>query len=118
MVCSQHTCVIPLYNTTYKWPFIWNAKKGGMEMFEEKTFDTILDEMLSMIPDNVDRREGSMIYDALAPCAFRLAEAYAALTELSDALLPTKAKGDYLEALGTLWNVRREPATYAKFYLK
>lgn len=87
-------------------------------MFEEKTFDTILDEMLSMIPDNVDRREGSMIYDALAPCAFRLAEAYAALTELSDALLPTKAKGDYLEALGALWNVRREPATYAKLYLK
>ena len=31
------------------------------------TFETILEQMLSAVPDTVDKREGSIIYDALAP---------------------------------------------------
>ena len=33
-------------------------------MFEEKTYENILDDMLENVPSNVDTREGSVIYDA------------------------------------------------------
>ena len=48
-------------------------------MFEEKTFEVILNEALEQVPNDVDKREGSIIYDALAPTALKLAEAYSLL---------------------------------------
>lgn len=40
-------------------------------------FETILQRMLDRVPDTFDKREGSVIYDALAPAAYELAVAYA-----------------------------------------
>ena len=34
---------------------------------DEMTFDYIMNRMLESVPDTVDKREGSIIYDALAP---------------------------------------------------
>lgn len=45
-------------------------------MFEHMTFDFILGQMLDRVPNDVDKREGSIIYDALAPTAMELAETY------------------------------------------
>lgn len=45
-------------------------------IFEKYTFEYLLNELLSHVPDNVDKREGSIIYDALAPVAVKLAETY------------------------------------------
>ena len=45
-------------------------------MFEEKTYDNILDGLLSKVPADIDKREGSIIYDALAPVAAELTQAY------------------------------------------
>lgn len=45
-------------------------------MFESNTYEKILGDMLTYIPDSFDKREGSIIYDALAPAAIKLAEAY------------------------------------------
>ncbi len=41
-------------------------------MFEEYTFENILMRMLNRVSDQVDKREGSVIYDALAPAAVEL----------------------------------------------
>lgn len=41
-------------------------------MFEEYTFENILARMLERVPGDVDKREGSVIYDALAPAAVEL----------------------------------------------
>ncbi len=41
-------------------------------MFEEYTFETILNRMLDRVSTDVDKREGSVIYDALAPAAVEL----------------------------------------------
>ena len=51
-------------------------------MFEEKTAAAILAEMLDGIPAQVDKREGSIIYDALAPAAAEIAQLYVALGAL------------------------------------
>ena len=48
-------------------------------MFEQFGFETILDRMMSNVSDSLDKREGSVIYDALAPAALELANYYAAL---------------------------------------
>ena len=37
-----------------------------------QTYKEILQGMLDKVPGNVDKREGSIIYDALAPCAYFL----------------------------------------------
>lgn len=45
-------------------------------MFESMTFENILKSMLSNVPLSFDKREGSIIYDALAPAAAELAQLY------------------------------------------
>ncbi len=48
-------------------------------MFENVTFEAILEAMLDRVPNTLDKREGSIIYDALAPAAAELQNAYIAL---------------------------------------
>lgn len=45
-------------------------------MFEDMTFDVIINRMLDRISDDLDKREGSIIYDALAPAAAELQQLY------------------------------------------
>lgn len=45
-------------------------------MYESQTYEVILARMLATVPDSMDKREGSIIYDALAPAAFELAQTY------------------------------------------
>ena len=48
-------------------------------MYEEQTFENIMKRMLSKTPKNVDIREASLVYDALAPAAMELESVYIAL---------------------------------------
>lgn len=45
-------------------------------MYEDMTFEYILKRMLSRVPAGIDKREGSVIYDALAPAAAELSQMY------------------------------------------
>ena len=45
-------------------------------MYEKMTYESILQKMLNMVSDDVDKREGSIIYDALAPAAYFLADQF------------------------------------------
>lgn len=51
---------------------------------DQMTFEFILDRMLDRVPDTVDKREGSIIYDALAPAAAELAKTYMELDVVMD----------------------------------
>ena len=44
-----------------------------IEQLQEKNFDYWLELVLSYVPENIDKREGSIIYDAVAPLAMVLA---------------------------------------------
>ena len=48
-------------------------------MYENVTFNTIMEDMLARVPSTMDKREGSVIWDALAPCAVELQNLYIAL---------------------------------------
>lgn len=49
---------------------------GFAQDFQDPDFEAILQRMLARVPNNIDKREGSVIYDALAPAAVELTNAY------------------------------------------
>lgn len=51
-------------------------------MYEDITYESILERMLSRIPVTMDKREGSVIYDALAPAAAELQIMYIELDNI------------------------------------
>ena len=66
-------------------------------MYESVTYESILERMLSRIPDDVDKREGSIIYDALAPAAVELQLMYIELDViLRDTFALTTTDRDFL----------------------
>ncbi|MDQ0269928.1 baseplate J/gp47 family protein [Cytobacillus purgationiresistens] len=82
-------------------------------MFEHKTFENVLQDMLDRVTDDVDKREGSIIYDALAPAAMELAETYTYMDLLLLRTFAYTADGEDLDKRVGEFGVNRDPATYA-----
>lgn len=78
------------------------------------TYDTLLQRMLSRVPNTIDKREGSIIYDALAPAAMEMAGLYEELDEQMKLSFVTTTSGEYLTLRCAEYGVNREPATAAK----
>ncbi|WP_413778140.1 baseplate J/gp47 family protein [Caproicibacterium sp. XB1] len=65
-------------------------------MYENMTYETILQRMLMTVPDSMDKREGSIIYDALAPAAMELQQAYLQLDNILNEGFADTATREYL----------------------
>ena len=83
-------------------------------MYEGQTFEAILQRMLDRVADNVDKRPGSVIYDALAPAAAELAQLYAELDINYNLSFADTASGEYLTRRAAEFGVNRRPATKAR----
>lgn len=68
-------------------------------MYDNQTYEKILERMLSRVPDNISKREGSFIYDALSPAALELANAYYALSTIQNKMSIDTSTGDELTEL-------------------
>lgn len=82
-------------------------------MYESQTFGVIMQRMLDRVPDDVDKRQGSIIYDALAPAALELANMYIALDANLRAVFPDTATDEYLDAITEPFGETRKLATFA-----
>ena len=82
-------------------------------MFETMTYENILNDMLSRVEADVDKREGSIIYDALAPCAYHLAQTYFYLDSLVDLVSGDTAVGEYLDKVVKDYGLTRKAPSYA-----
>lgn len=82
-------------------------------MYEDMTYENILQGMLNRVPDDIDKREGSVIYDALAPAAYFLADQYFQLGNFVDLVLPDTALGEYLDRTVSAYGIARKTATAA-----
>lgn len=82
-------------------------------MFENMTYENILADMLSRVTSDVDKREGSVIYDALAPCAYQLAQNYFNLNNFIDLVSGDTAVGEYLDRVVEDYGITRKASTYA-----
>lgn len=65
-------------------------------MFEEYTYENILARMLDAVSGEVDKREGSVIYDALAPAAVELQLMYIELENMLNECFADTADRTYL----------------------
>ena len=82
-------------------------------MFEEMSYQGLLERMLARIPDKFDKREGSVIYDALAPAAMELQLMYLGLEGILRELFADTASREYLIRRAAERGIVPLPATYA-----
>lgn len=82
-------------------------------MFESITYEGILQRMLDRVPDTVDKREGSVIYDALAPAAIELQNMYINLDGVLNESFADTASLPYLIRRAAERGITQYPATYA-----
>ena len=87
-------------------------------MFEHKTFEAILGEMLSYVSDrnpNLDTRDGSIIYTALAPIALELETAYHEMDMILEETFLETASKEFLVKHGNQIGIALNEATYGHF---
>ena len=65
-------------------------------MFENKTYENIMAEMMEEMPDNVDTREGSLIYNACAKQALQLEKAYLLMQTVEDNMYTSDQDEEHL----------------------
>lgn len=82
-------------------------------MYEEMTYETILKRLLSRINSSLDKREGSIIYDALAPAAAELTQLYMELDVVMNQTFADTASREYLIKRASERGITPYPATYA-----
>lgn len=80
-------------------------------MLENMTYENILADMLSRVTDDIDKREGSIIHDALGPAAYKLAEMYFQLVNYTDLFFLDTTVGEYLDRKALDYGIARKPAT-------
>lgn len=84
------------------------------EYLQKYTYDYILTEALSKVSDNVDKREGSIIRDALSPCCYEAAKHILYLADIIEQTYIETANGLWLDGRVIEGGITRDPATYAK----
>lgn len=82
-------------------------------MYKNMTFENIMDRCLARVSSSVDKREGSIIYDAIAPAVAELAILYIELAYLMDRAFPDTETGADLTKKCQERSVFRTPATFA-----
>lgn len=82
--------------------------------FQAMDFDYFINAALDRVPSNLDTREGSVIYDAIAPAAYVMAEMS---LNVADTVLNTftqTASGEYLDYRAEERGLTREQATFTQ----
>ena len=87
-------------------------------IFEDVTYESILQEALDRVPGDVDKREGSVIYDAIAPCCFELYKLYVAMSGGFDQCYAATATGTALDYIVEERGLTRNPATHSRIHGK
>lgn len=77
------------------------------------TYEEILQRVLSRVSDNFDKREGSIIYDAIAPACAELAQLYIMLDYSVNSTFADTAQREYLVRRANERGVFVKPATFA-----
>jgi uncharacterized phage protein gp47/JayE len=82
-------------------------------MYEHVTFESIMEELLERVPSIMDKREGSVIWDALAPCAVEIQNLYIALDTVLNETFADTATLFYLKKRASERGISQISATHA-----
>lgn len=80
---------------------------------EQYDFDTLMETSIDEVPSGIDTRQGSIIYDALAPANYRLASLYMELKNIMLDSFMLTAQGEYLDIRAQEHGVTRFGSTHA-----
>lgn len=86
-------------------------------MFEAQTYEAIMQRMLDRVPDDIDKREGSIIWDALSPEALEFSKLYVELDNILNLVFARTSYGEYLDLIAESHGIERKPAVNAVGYL-
>lgn len=81
--------------------------------YEDQTYEEIMRRVLSRVPSNIDKREGSLIWDATAPMSVEHAILYAAIDFILRATFADTAPREYLIRRAAERGLAPYPATFA-----
>lgn len=82
-------------------------------MYEKMTFNNILNKAMQKVPDDFDKRQGSIIYDALAPICAELAQFYIELDRVLKEGFADTASRHYLIKRAMERGLKPFEATYS-----
>ncbi len=80
-------------------------------MYEDKTYEALLREKLAQVPSTLDKREGSIIFDAMAPNSVESAMLYRALDTVLNESFADTASRPYLIKRCAERGITPKPAT-------
>lgn len=80
---------------------------------QEQTEERIMQRMLERVPSDIDKSEGSFIWDAEAPAAFMLSEAAVWAQQVLERGFASTTYGEYLDLRAEEHGVTRRPAVAA-----
>lgn len=83
-------------------------------MFEENTYESILEKALRNVPSTVDKREGSIIFDTLSPVALELANIYMNMDSILNSAFAETAARQYLILIAKERGLYPKEATRAR----
>jgi uncharacterized phage protein gp47/JayE len=82
-------------------------------MYEDITYEDILERMLGRVPDDMDKREGSIIYDALAPAAAEMQLMYIELDVILKETFADTSSREFLLRRAKERGITSKAATHA-----
>lgn len=83
------------------------------QYLEKYTYEYLLEEALSYVPEDIDKRQGSIIFDAVSPFCYGLANTFEQFRYLLLETYVTTATGERLDLRVAEQGITRYPATYA-----
>lgn len=84
-------------------------------MFQDYTYEYLLEDVLNNAPEGIDTRPGSIFYDAVSGIVLKIAKLYTDLDLVSELTSVTTATGDALDTRAGEYGVVRLAATKAKY---
>lgn len=84
-------------------------------MFEDYTYERLLEDVLNNAPEGIDTRPGSVFYDAVSGPLMKIAKYYTDLDLIIELTSITTATGEALDAKAGEYGMERQKATKAKY---
>lgn len=86
-------------------------------MFEDYTYERLLEDELNNAPEGIDTRQGSIFYDAVSGILLKVAKLYTDLDLVAEMTNIATATGEALETRAGEYGIVRLAATRAKYYV-
>lgn len=84
-------------------------------MFEDRTEKKLMEEVLSMAPEGIDTRQGSIFFDAVSATVNKIAKLYTDLDRVFKVVFIITATDEYLDLRAAEYGMSRNAATPARY---